>query len=55
MDFGVEVCKSLWILTSKWHDNFKVSDFDDFQRGRIQFIGKRLEGWRAKMQGWMKA
>ena len=25
------------------------------QRGRIQFIGKRLEGLRAKMQGWEKA
>ena len=25
------------------------------QRGRIQFIGKRLEGLRAKMQGWGKA
>ena len=25
-----------------------------FQRGRIQFIGKRLEGFRAKMQGWGK-
>ena len=25
------------------------------QRGRIQFVGKRLEGLRAKMQGWEKA
>ena len=25
------------------------------QRGRIQFIGKRLKGLRAKMQGWKKA
>ena len=25
------------------------------QRGRIQFIDKRLEGLRAQMQGWGKA
>ena len=25
------------------------------QRGRIQFISKRIEGLRAKMQGWGKA
>ena len=30
-------------------------DCVDMQRGKTQFIGKRLEGWRAKMQGWMKA
>ena len=26
MDFGVDVCKGLWILASKGHGNFKVND-----------------------------
>ena len=29
-------------------------DCDELQREVIQFIGKRLEGLRAKMQGWGK-
>ena len=29
-------------------------DCVNLQRGRTQFIGKRLEGLRAKMQGWEK-
>ena len=30
-------------------------DCVNLQRGRTQFIGKRLEGWRAKMEGKEKA
>ena len=30
-------------------------DCVNLQRGRTQFIGKRLEGLMAKMQGWGKA
>ena len=55
MDFGVDVCKGLWILASKGHGNFKVNDCDEMAWEGIQFIGKGIEGLMVKMQGWRKA
>ena len=39
MDFGVDVCKGLWILASKGHGNFKVNYCVNLQREGVQFIG----------------
>ena len=39
IDFGVDVCKGLWILASKGHGNFKVNDCDEMAWEGIRFIG----------------
>ena len=49
--FLVWMMDLIWIWLSKGHGNFKVNDCDELQREGIQFIGKRLEGLMAKMQG----
>ena len=48
MDFGVDVCKDLWILASKGHGNFKVNDCDEMAWEGIQFIGKGLRDQRSR-------
>ena len=40
---------------SIWHYGFSLNDCVKMAWEGIQFIGKRLEGLRAKMQGWGKA
>ena len=47
----------MWVydFDVKWHYDFTSWIVFFLERGRIQFIGKRLEGLRAKMQGWGKA
>ena len=39
IDFGVDVCKGLWILASKGHYNFTSKIVDEMAWEGIQFIG----------------
>ena len=47
--------KGYGFLLSKWQYYVAVDDCDKMTWEGIQFIGKRLEGSRARMQGWEKA
>ena len=54
---GFLVWMEVWMQKrcSKWHYGFTSKIVDKMAWEGIQFIGKRFEGWRAKMQGEEKA